>query len=162
MLNKEQLLLQLNNSKITIQNRKDMLEKVSQGLEKFEGKKITKRFASNLEGVLGEGYKCFYSKEGSNYEIAIWNDGAYGLEYNNRQVIFLYEDEEGLFDYQKTNKKLLNRIEILNDNLNNYIHDISLAKDTGIVSEYNQKMEELKELCNKFRSGIKDRLLDNF
>ena len=55
---------------------------VLEALKKFEGKKITKRFATAVEKKLGEGYSVFYKAEdGYRYSISIWGRD---IEYKSR------------------------------------------------------------------------------
>lgn len=46
---------------------------VLEALKKFEGKKVTKRFATAVEKKLGEGYNVSYKRDdGYRFEISVW------------------------------------------------------------------------------------------
>lgn len=146
--------------------KNEICQVMKKEFKKIEGKKITKRVATNIENalkrVVDDSLRVSYSKDDFGwYNFNIWSSSIEFLNYNNGITLMIREsdlNEDGTFNYDNS---INNKNKWLN-NWNNFIeeikNDLKMIEESNIIEEYNRAIELINNTKNSFKSGLKYRL----
>lgn len=160
-INKEALIAE-GRKKIDEYTLKNEVYKIIQEeFEKFDGKKINKRLATSIEGILRSlhnDYKVSYNKDNLGwFNFIIWNKSIPSMDYDNSILIMISNkdlDGDGSFNYNKFINKYTS-FNNCNERIQEIEQDLKLIENANIIEEYNKAIDVIKNTKDSFKSNLK-------
>lgn len=159
-VNKIQLIEEAKERIEILKAKKNIYNIVLEELNKLDGKKITKRFATTIEKKLNdtlEGkYYVSYNKDQfikDRFSLLPYKSSEESqLNYNNMNEIYI-QTEDSIYNHESlvSNAKWLTNWD---ERIEEYKHDMQMIEDTNIIEEYNKAVYAILQTHKQFKSTL--------